>query len=144
MTLAYSTADQAWSLRQSLEEYAAQAPGVLQAVVVSEDGLLLAMSANLSRDDCDRFAAITSAMTSLAVGAARTYDLGSMNKLVVDLDRAYLLLGAFGSRAWLGVMARRDADLGDLARHIASFVQRTAPRLTVSLTVEDKKASPAR
>ena len=142
MTLAYSTNDQAWSLRQSLEEYAAHSPGVMQAVVVSEDGLLLAMSANFSRDDCDRFAAITSAMTSLAIGAARTYDLGSMNKLVVDLDRAYLLLGAFGSRAWLGVIARRDADLGDLARQIASFVERTAPRLTARL-VADKNSRPA-
>jgi predicted regulator of Ras-like GTPase activity (Roadblock/LC7/MglB family) len=118
--------DQAQGLHHSVEEFARQTPGVIQAIVVSEDGLLLAQSAYLGRDNCERFAAITSAMTSLAIGAARTYDLGHMNKLVVDLDRAFLLLGAFGAASWLGVMARRDTDLGDLARHVAAFVERNA------------------
>jgi hypothetical protein len=116
----------AHGLSEAVESFVRHTPGVIQAIVVSEDGLLLAQSAYLGRDDCERFAAITSAMTSLAVGAARTYDLGQMNKLVVDLDRAFLLLGSFGPVAWLGVMARRDTDLGGLARDVADFVERNA------------------
>ncbi len=125
--LAYTspTTDQV-KLTQSVDTFARQTPGIVQAIVVSDDGLLLAMSENLGRDDCDRFAAVTSAMTSLAIGAARTFDLGEMSKLVVDLDRAFLLLSAFGPAAWLGVIARRDADLGDLARKVAAFVEATA------------------
>jgi predicted regulator of Ras-like GTPase activity (Roadblock/LC7/MglB family) len=132
MTLtATPSTDQVPVLTEAIESFARQTPGVVQAIVVSVDGLLLAESAKLDRDDSDRFAAITSAMTSLAIGAARTYDLGNMNKLVVDLDRAFLLLSAFGPAAWLGVMARRDTDLGDLARRVAEFVERSALTLGV-------------
>jgi len=120
-------------LDQAVESFAARTPGVVQAIVVSHDGLLLAMSRNLGRDDCDRFAAVTSAMASLGIGAARAYGLGQLNKLVIDLDRAFMLLSAFGEEAWLGVIARRDADLGDLARLAAGFVAQASPAVTAAL-----------
>jgi predicted regulator of Ras-like GTPase activity (Roadblock/LC7/MglB family) len=119
------TGQQRW-IDDAIEAFATQTPGVIQAVAVSVDGLLLARSTRLDRDDSDRFAAITSAMTSLAIGAARSFELGSMNKLVIDLELAFLLLSAFGPTAWLGVMAERKADLGDLARRVADFVGQAA------------------
>jgi predicted regulator of Ras-like GTPase activity (Roadblock/LC7/MglB family) len=121
--------DQVSRLDPSLAAFAEQTPGVAQAIVVTEDGMLMGVSADQDRADAERFAAITSAMASLAVGASRMYELGQMNKLVLDLDRAFLLIGAFGPGAWVGVIAHRNADLGDLARRIAAFVAEHASPL---------------
>ena len=63
-----------------LTQFAANTPEVIDAIAVSSDGLLIAMSQKLDRANADRLAAITSAVISLAQGAGRVYDLGAPNK----------------------------------------------------------------
>ena len=50
-------------------------PGVSEAVVVSSDGLPMALSGGLDRDAADRFAAVASGLIGLAYGAAGRFDL---------------------------------------------------------------------
>src|SRR5436190_23761186 len=88
-----------------LSQFAANAPGVVDAIAVSSDGLLIAASHSQDRADADRLAAITSAIISLANGASRLYDLGPTNKVVIDLDRGYLLVSAISVGSILGVLA---------------------------------------
>jgi len=45
-------------------------PGVVEAIVVSSDGLLMSMSRGLDRAGGDRFAAVASGLIGLAYGAA--------------------------------------------------------------------------
>jgi predicted regulator of Ras-like GTPase activity (Roadblock/LC7/MglB family) len=107
---------------------------------VSSDGLLVAMSERMERSGADRLAAITSAFISLANGTSTVYDLGSPNKVVVDLDKGYLLVSSISAGSTLGVLASRSAKLGTLGYEMAMFANRTAAVLTPQL-VEELKAA---
>jgi uncharacterized protein len=121
-----------------LTQFAAETPGVVDAIAVSSDGLVIAMSNAIERADADRLAAIASAIFSLANGAARVYDLGAPNKVIVDLDRGYLLVSSISVGSALGVLANRTANLGTLAYEMAMFANRAGSVLTPSLIDELK------
>lgn len=137
---AYQISSQAQQFNWLLSRFAGDTAGVTAAIAVSSDGLLIATSATLSRADADRLAAITSAITSLASGAARLYDLGKPNKVIIDLDRGYLLVSSISVGSSLGVLASREANLGNLAYEMALFANRTGPVLTPAL-IEELKTS---
>lgn len=123
-----------------LNQFATDTPGVLHAIAVSSDGLVVAMSHHLDRASADRLAAITSAFLSLAKGTSSVYDMGNTNKVVVDLDRGYLLVSAISAGSALGVLAERTAKLGTLGYEMAMFGNRTAEVLTPAL-IEELKAA---
>lgn len=135
---AYQISSEAQQFNWLLTRFATDTAGVREAIAVSSDGLLIAMSSTLTRADADRLAAITSAITSLANGAARVYDLGSPNKVIIDLDRGYLLVSAISAGSALGVLARKDADLGNLAYEMAMLANRAGSVLTPQLIDELK------
>lgn len=123
-----------------LSQFAANTPEVIDAIAVSSDGLLVAMSNRLSREDADRLAAITSAIISLAHGAGRVYDMGTPNKVIIDLDGGYLLVSSISAGSTLGVLTTRQANLGNLAYEMAVFANRAGEVLTPQLIEELKVA----
>jgi predicted regulator of Ras-like GTPase activity (Roadblock/LC7/MglB family) len=123
-----------------LSQFAGNTPEVIDAIAVSSDGLLIAMSNKLDRANADRLAAITSALISLAQGAGRVYDLGVPNKVIIDLDRGYLLVSAITSGSTLGVLASRQANLGNLAYEMAVFANRAGEVISPQL-IEELKVS---
>jgi predicted regulator of Ras-like GTPase activity (Roadblock/LC7/MglB family) len=123
-----------------LERFAGSTPGVREVIAVSSDGLLVAKSATLDRARADQLAAITCAVVSLANGASRCYDLGAMNKIVIDLDRGYLLVSSIGVGSALGVLAAKSANLGGIGYEMALFANRAGAVLTPMLVEELKRA----
>jgi predicted regulator of Ras-like GTPase activity (Roadblock/LC7/MglB family) len=123
-----------------LTQFAADTPGVLDAIAVSSDGLIIAMSNSMDRADADRMAAISSAIFSLAHGASRVYDLGAPSKVIVDLDRGFLLVSAISIGSSLGVLTNKSANLGTLAYEMATFANRAGAVLTPRL-IEELKVS---
>jgi uncharacterized protein len=121
-----------------LGQFATNTPAVEEAIAVSSDGLLIAMSHTLGRTNADRLAAITSAVMSLAHGTSRVYDLGGPNKVIVDFNKGYLLVSAISAGAALGVLAARSANLGVLAYEMAGFANRAGEVLTPQLIIELK------
>ena len=134
---AYGLSAEAQNFNWLLGKFAAETAGVLEAIAVSSDGLLMAMSAGQERAGADRLAAITAGITSLAGGAARAYQLGNLNKVIVDMAHGYLLVSAISSGSVLGVIADRPANLGTLAYELTLFASRAggalAPRLIAEL-----------
>ena len=61
-------------------------PGVESVVVLSTDGLVLALSDRLGRDTADTLAAVTSGLASLTAGAARRMGAGNVNQVIVEMD----------------------------------------------------------
>lgn len=121
-----------------LSEFATETPGVVDAIAVSSDGLLIAMSNTLERADADRLAAITSAIVSLAGGAARVYDLGAPAKIVIDLERGFIVVCAISVGSALGVLAAKSTNLGALAYEMAMFANRASSVLSPALIDELK------
>jgi uncharacterized protein len=123
-----------------LNQFATDTPGVVHAIAVSSDGLVVAVSRGLDRSSADRMAAIVSAFISLAKGTSSVYDLGNTNKVVVDLDRGYVLVSSISAGSALGVLTQRSAKLGTVGYEMAMFANRTAAVLTPAL-VEELKAA---
>jgi uncharacterized protein len=121
-----------------LNRFATDTPGVLDAIAVSSDGLLVASSATLARADADRLSAIVSAINSLATSVSYVYDFGAPNKVIIDLDRGYLLVSAISIGSSLGVLARKDTNLGGLAYEMVMFANRAGSVLTPQLIEELK------
>lgn len=128
----------AQSFNWLLNRFASETAGVSEAIAVSSDGLLMAMSSTLDRTEADRLAAITSAIMSLANGASRCYDLGEPNKVIIDLDHGYMLVSMISAGSALGVLATKSANLGNIAYEMALFTNRAGPVLTPQLVEELK------
>jgi predicted regulator of Ras-like GTPase activity (Roadblock/LC7/MglB family) len=71
-------------------------PGVANSVVVSSDGILLAV--------CD--------LLSLTEGASRLLEAGPVKQTVVEMAEGYLLLMAVGTAACLATLASTTCDIG--------------------------------
>jgi predicted regulator of Ras-like GTPase activity (Roadblock/LC7/MglB family) len=125
-----------------LNQFAANTPEVIDAIAVSSDGLLIAVSHTLDRASGDRLAAMTSAIISLALGAGRLYKLGEPNKVIIDFDGGYLLVSTISAGATLGVLASRAANLGNLAYEMVVFGNRAGEVISPDL-IEELKSSVA-
>jgi predicted regulator of Ras-like GTPase activity (Roadblock/LC7/MglB family) len=123
-----------------LDSFTTNTAGVLEAIAVSSDGLLMAMSAIRDRANAERLAAVVSGMTSLAGGAASWYGLGGLNRVVVDMTDGYLLLTSISAGSVLGVVAERSASLGTIAFEMTLFASRAGGALTPQLIAELKNA----
>jgi len=116
-----------------LEEFARHTDGVRDAVAVSADGLLIARSAGLDRDDADHLAALISGLVSLAHGAARRHDFGGMKILMIEMLRGYLLVSVIDAGGSVGVLAADGADLGVVGYAMAMLGDRVGELLTPHL-----------
>ena len=118
--------------------FAQETAGVIAALAVSSDGLLVAMSAELERADADRLAAIGSAMLSLSHGVSDCYPLGEPDKVVIELEQGYLLVCTVSVGCLLGVLATKQASLGTVAFEMALFANRASGVLSPRLIEELK------
>jgi predicted regulator of Ras-like GTPase activity (Roadblock/LC7/MglB family) len=110
--------------------------GVRDAVAVSSDGLLIAMSEGLDRAAADRFAAIVSGLTSLSRSAARSYDFDGMKLIMIEMTRGFLLVSAIADGSCVGVMADDSCDVGLVGYEIAMLADRAGALLTPALISE--------
>jgi uncharacterized protein len=113
--------------------------GVDQSVVVSSDGMLMAV-ANVERNASDRLAAIVTGVRSLSEGACQLLNTGSLHNVIVEMRTAYLLVSAIGGGSSLGVVCRKTADLGLVGYEMALLVDRVGAQLTPDLVTELKRS----
>lgn len=124
-----------------LDSFTSSTAGVREAIAVSADGLLMAMSNIADRANAERLAAVVSGLTSLAGGAANWYALGGLNRVVIDMTGGYLLVTAISAGSVLGVIADRTASLGTVAYEMTLFASRAGGALTPHLIAELKNAA---
>lgn len=104
--------------------FARDTAGVTHAVLVSADGLLMAMSAHIPVDRAEQLAAVASGLSSLSTGAARLFDGGTVLQSVVEMERGYLLLMSVGDGSHLAALTTADGDIGQVGYEMAMLVER--------------------
>src|SRR5947199_9667978 len=72
-----------------LSNFVETTSGVTDAVAVSSDGLLMAMSSSLERAGAEQLAAIIAGMTSLAESTARCFALGGLEQVIVAMQEGF-------------------------------------------------------
>jgi hypothetical protein len=122
--------------------FAKTTPRVAAAMVVSADGLPVAVSDRLDRAKADQLAAIASGLASLTQGAARMLDRGLVKQTVVEMDRGLLIVMSISDGSCLTVLAAAPCDVGVIAYQMAVLVARVGDALTPTLRAELQAALP--
>jgi predicted regulator of Ras-like GTPase activity (Roadblock/LC7/MglB family) len=119
-----------------LTNFAERIAGAKSAVVVTTDGLVLALSEHIARDTADTLAAITSGLASLTEGAAECFGAGPVNQLIVEMQGGYLFVTSISETSALAVMCEPDCDIGLIGYEMSLLVERIGQVLTPALRAE--------
>jgi uncharacterized protein len=122
--------------------FAKRTPGIARAMVVSADGLPVAVSDRLDRPKADQLAAIACGLASLTQGGARCIDGGLVTQTVVEMDRGLLVVMAISDGSCLTVLAGSSCDVRVVAYEMTVLVTRAGKVLTPSLRAELQAALP--
>lgn len=123
--------------------FAQATPGVAHAMVVSADGLPVAVSERLDRPKADQLAAIASGLASLTLGASRCFGGGLVKHTVVEMERGFLFVMSISDGSCLSVLAASGCNVGVVAYEMAVLVARAGSVLTPSLRAELQAVLPS-
>jgi len=123
-----------------LDRFVQETVGVDDALLVSADGVGLAVSDGLPAAVAEPFGAIAAGLVSLTRGAARCFAEDRAERVVIELNQSYLLVSEVTAWAVLGVVVRTDADIGLVAYETTLVAERLAPELSAELVAEMRTA----
>jgi len=107
-----------------LANLSATCAGVSCAVVLSPDGLPLGRSPGLSEEESGHLAALVAGVQSLGYGVGQRLDLGEVTQTMVQMTEALLFIQPAGQGTCLALLARAEADAGQIAYEMALLVRR--------------------
>ena len=125
-----------------VSNFARRVPGIAHAIVVSSDGLLMAVSDRLDRARADQLAAVASGLASLTQGASRCFGGGVVTQTVVEMEKGLLLVMEIGDGSALAVLAALTSDIGLIGYEMALMVAQCGEVLTPALRAELQSALP--
>jgi uncharacterized protein len=131
----------AQDLNWLVTDFVGRVPDVAHAVIVSSDGLVVAVSAGFPEDRADRLAAVTAGLASLVQGAARMFEAGGVNQTVVEMDAGVLVVMTISHGASLAVLAGPDGKMGLIAYEMALLVERAGRMITPATRDSDQAAT---
>ena len=107
-----------------LDALLAKTPGARHALAVSNDGLVITQSSDLSRSEAETLAAIASGIQSLARTVSTKFGdgTGSVEHSLVAVGGGLLMTVEAGEGAHLAVLAREDADPGIVGNSMSVLV----------------------
>ncbi len=117
-------------------------PGIREAAVVSSDGLLIALSDTVERETGDRLAAVSAGLLSVARGAGTPMHAGAVHEIIVELERALIVVMGISDGSALAVVATRPCDIGLVAYEMALLTDRAGAALTPQLVAELREVLP--
>ncbi|MEW1655371.1 MULTISPECIES: roadblock/LC7 domain-containing protein [unclassified Streptomyces] len=125
-----------------LASFVRKTDGVRDAVAVSSDGLLIAVSEGLNRTDADHLAAVVSGLSSLARSASRRYEFDGVKLIMIEMGRGFLLVSAIRDGSCLGVLADSTGELGLVGYEMAVLAERAGDLLTPALIADLRQVLP--
>ena len=111
-------------------DFIKRVPDAAHAVIVSSDGLLVAVSAGFPEDRAERLAAVTSGLSSLVHGAARMFEGGTVIQTVVEMEDGVLAVMSISHGAVLAVLAAPDSKMGLVAYEMTLLVAQAGRMIT--------------
>jgi uncharacterized protein len=125
--------------RQDLDwlitDFTARVADVAHAVVVSADGVPLAVSEGIPPFFAEQLAAITAVLVSLTQGAARIFAAGQPTQALVEMEGGLLLVKAISDGSSLAILASPDCDTDLVAYEMTRMVEAVGEVLTPAVRV---------
>jgi uncharacterized protein len=117
-------------------EFTTRVEDVAHAIVVSADGMPLALSADIPARAVEQFAAITSGLTSLMQTAARAFDGGAAMHALVEMDGGLMFVKAISDGSSLAVLAAPECDTRQVSYEMTRLVGAVGELLTPAARAE--------
>src|SRR3984893_2668110 len=115
-----TTGQLSWLLDNLVE----QVEPVEQALVLSRDGLVVAASRGLTREDSEHLSALAAGVQSLARGTGQHFHGGRVRQTIIEMENAFLFVIAAGRWPRLAVLTSADPNVGVVAYEMAILVRR--------------------
>jgi predicted regulator of Ras-like GTPase activity (Roadblock/LC7/MglB family) len=131
-----SLSNEARSLTWLVNNFVAGVPGVIHAVVVSADGLLLIASDELPGERAAQLAAVACGARSLAETSSHLFDLGGCRQTIVRMEHGYLFVMAISDGSCLATLASAECDMKVVAYQMTLLVESSDHALTPKLRRE--------
>jgi predicted regulator of Ras-like GTPase activity (Roadblock/LC7/MglB family) len=129
MTVTAEGSTPARDLAWLLDDLADRVTDFRKAVILSRDGLLIAASKDLSRDDAEHLSAVAAAVQSLAAGTGNRFEAGGVRQTIVELEKGIFFVIAAGEGSCLAALCPANADAGNIAYEMAMLAKRARPHL---------------
>jgi predicted regulator of Ras-like GTPase activity (Roadblock/LC7/MglB family) len=120
-----------------LDNLVNQVEHVEQAVILSTDGLVVASSRTLTREDGEHLSALACGLQSLAQGAGLHFRDGNVRQIIIELEKAFLLVTAAGNGTCLAVRTSAEPNVGVIAYEMAMLVRRMRKHLAAEPRFRD-------
>jgi len=117
-------------------EFTTRVEDVAHAIVVSADGVPLALSAGIPKQAVEQLAAITSGLTSLIVGAARVFEAGFPTQALVEMDRGLMFVRSISDGSSLAVLTAPECDTRQVSYEMTLLVEAVGEVLTPAVRAE--------
>jgi predicted regulator of Ras-like GTPase activity (Roadblock/LC7/MglB family) len=134
-------ADTAGQLSWLLDSLVGRVEPVRQALVLSRDGLVVAASQNMGREDSDHLSALAAGVQSLARGAGRHFQGGEVRQTIIEMEGAFLFIMAAGEGTCLAVLSAAEANVGVVAYEMATLIRRMGQYLTAPPRYPDHESA---
>jgi predicted regulator of Ras-like GTPase activity (Roadblock/LC7/MglB family) len=117
-------------------DFTTRVEDVAHAIVVSADGVPLAVSDGVPDEAVEQFAAITAGLTSLIVGAARIMEGGGPRQALVEMDCGLMFVKAISDGSSLSVLTAPECDAGQISYEMTLLVEAVGELLTPAVRAE--------
>ncbi len=118
-----------------VDDLVSRVPEAQTAVLLSADGLPMAVCSGHDRDEAEHMAAVAASLFGLARGAGRRFGKGKVRQAVIELETGFLFVTAAGSGACLAVLSGEQTDAGLMAYEMAMLVTRAGQHLSAAARV---------
>ena len=129
-----------YAYRQDLDwlvtDFTLRVADVAHAVVVSADGVPLALSEDIPPVFAEQLAAITAGLVSLMQGAARVFEAGQPTQALVEMVGGLMLIKAVSNGSSLAVLAAPDCDTDLVSYEMTLLVEAVGEVLTPAVRVQ--------
>jgi predicted regulator of Ras-like GTPase activity (Roadblock/LC7/MglB family) len=112
-----------------LDNLVNQVEEVQQALILSRDGLVVAASRGLSREDGEHLSALAAGVQSLARGTGQHFRGGRVRQTIIEMENAFLFVIGAGRGTCLAVLTSADPNVGIVAYEMAMLVRRMGKHL---------------
>jgi uncharacterized protein len=119
-----------------VNDFSMRVEDVAHAIVVSADGVPLALSAGIPPHAVEQFAAITSGLTSLISGAARIMDAGLPRQALVEMEEGLMFVKAISDGSSLAVLAAPECDTRQISFEMTRLVEAVGELLTPAVRAD--------
>ena len=117
-------------------EFTRRVEDVAHAIVVSADGVPLALSAGTPAAAVEQFAAIASGLTGLMQGAARAFEGGAAMQALIEMDDGLMFVKVISDGSSLAVLAAPECDTSQVSYEINRLVGAVGERLTPAVRAD--------